>query len=553
MKSGDQPKAPAELRNRAEERLRARGRQEPRIEGNEDALRLIHELQVHQIELEMQNEELRRTRDELETSLARYSELYDFAPVGYVTLDQKSTILELNLVGATMLGKERARLVGERFASWVTPATRPALDSLLSALRREERASCDVALISGGKGPLYVHVDAVAEAPARPAEWRCRAALTDVTEQKAAAQLRESDRRKNEFLGVLSHELRNPLAPISNAIHLLGHAPAGSEQALRARAVIERQTRQLTRLVDDLLDLTRISKGKVELKLELVDLREVVRRTRDDHRAMFEQHGVELRLTDPAGPVFVRGDPTRLAQVIGNLLHNAAKFTPSGGVTSVTVSTILDRAEIRIRDSGIGIEPAQLGRVFEPFAQVDDGLARPHGGLGLGLSLSKGLVDLHGGTVTGSSDGLGRGSEFVVLLPLAPPPAAHAALPIRKSPPRSVVIIEDNADAASTLAEVLTLDGHKVEVALDGRSGMELVRRIRPDFVLCDIGLPGLSGYEVATALRADETLRATRLVALSGYAQPDDRERSREAGFDAHVPKPPDFDALNALLAKDA
>ncbi len=511
MKSGEEPKAPGELRRRAEERLRARGRQGPRIEATDDALRLIHELQVHQIELEMQNEELRRTRDELETSLARYAELYDFAPVGYVTLDQKSTILELNLVGATMLGKERARLVGERFASWV-----------------------------------------VAEAPARAAEWRCRAALTDVTEQKAAAQLRDSDRRKSEFLGVLSHELRNPLAPISNAIHLLGHAPAGSEQALHARAVIERQTRQLTRLVDDLLDLTRISKGKVELKLELFDLREVVRRTRDDHRAIFEQHGVELRLTDPAGPVFVRGDPTRLAQVVGNLLHNAAKFTPSGGVTSVTVSTVLGRAEIRVRDSGIGIEPAQLGRVFEPFAQVDNGLARPQGGLGLGLSLSKGLVDLHGGIVTGSSDGLGRGSEFVVSLPLAPPPAAHAAAPILKSPPRSVVIIEDNADAASTFAEVLTLDGHKVEVALDGRSGMDLVRRVRPDFVFCDIGLPDLSGYEVASALRADETLRATRLIALSGYAQPEDRERAREAGFDAHVPKPPDLDAVNALLAKD-
>ncbi|HEX9399651.1 MAG TPA: ATP-binding protein, partial [Anaeromyxobacter sp.] len=228
------------------------------------------------------------------------------------------------------------------------------------------------------------------------------------------------------------------------------------------------------------------------------------------------------------------------------------KFTPSGGVTSVTVSTVLGRAEIRVRDSGIGIEPAQLGRVFEPFAQVDNGLARPQGGLGLGLSLSKGLVDLHGGTVTGSSDGLGRGSEFVVSLPLAPPPAAHAAAPIRRSPPRSVVIIEDNADAASTFAEVLTLDGHKVEVALDGRSGMDLVRRVRPDFVFCDIGLPDLSGYEVASALRADETLRATRLVALSGYAQPEDRERAREAGFDAHVPKPPDLDAVNALLAKD-
>ncbi len=552
MKSRDPPGPRAELRRRAEERLRARGHPGPGIEATEDVLRLIHELQVHQIELEMQNEELRRVRDELEASLARYSELYDFAPVGYVTLDGKSTILEINLVGATMLGKERARLVGERFASWVTAATRQVLEKLLGALQKQERASCDLALIAHGKGPLYVHVDAVPESPAPAAEWRCHAALTDVTEQKAAAELRESDRRKSEFLAVLSHELRNPLAPITNAVHLLGHAPAASEQALRARAVIERQTRHLTRLVNDLLDLTRISKGKFDLKLEPVDLRELVRRTRDDHRATFERRGVELRLTDPAGPVFVRGDPTRLAQVVGNLLQNAAKFTPSGGMTSITVSTVLGHAEIRVRDSGIGIDPAQLGRLFEPFEQGDDGLARTHGGLGLGLSLVKALVRLHGGTVTGSSEGVARGSEFVVSLPLAPAPVAHAASAIRKAPPRSVVVIEDNADAASTFGDVLQLDGHKVEVALDGRSGLDLVRRLRPDFVFCDIGLPDLSGYEVASALRADETLRATRLVALSGYAQPEDQERAREAGFDAHLPKPPDLDAVNALLAKD-
>ncbi|OFX21649.1 MAG: hypothetical protein A2V77_14305 [Anaeromyxobacter sp. RBG_16_69_14] len=554
MKSGDSS-GPRALRRRAEERLRARGRQGAQIGGAEDTLRLIHELQVHQIELEMQNEELRRVRDELEVSLARYSELYDFAPVGYVTLDRKSTIFEINLAGATMLGKERARLVGERFASWVTPATRPALQGLIGALRRDAtRASCDLALISNGKGPLYVYVDAVPESSTRGADWRWRAALTDVTEQKAAAEKAgESDRRKSEFLALLSHELRNPLAPITNAIHLLDHAPAGSEQALQARAVISRQTRQLTRLVDDLLDLTRISKGRLELKLEVVDLHGIVRRTCDDHRAVFELRGVELRLDDPAGPVFVRGDPARLVQVVGNLLHNSAKFTPSGGVTSVSVSIVLGRAEIRVRDTGVGMEPAQLGRLFVPFAQVDDSLARPRGGLGLGLSLLKDLVKLHSGTVTGSSEGLGRGSEFVVSLPLAPPSVASRAAATEKPPPRSIVVIEDNADAALTLAEVLTFGGHKVEVALDGRSGLDLVRRVRPDFVFCDIGLPDLNGYEVASALRADETLRSTRLVALSGYAQSEDRERAREAGFDAHLPKPADLHVVNALLAKDA
>jgi signal transduction histidine kinase/CheY-like chemotaxis protein len=549
MKSGDEAGRRA-LRRRAEERLGARAAR-PRVEATEDVLRLIHELEVHEIELELQNEELRRARDELEVSVTRYSELYDFAPVGYVTLDAKSTILEINLVGSTLLGKDRARLIGQRFAQWVTPATRPALEGLLATLQREERASCDLA-ITGAKGQVHLHVDAVPEAPARAAEWRCRAALTDVTEVKAAAQLRESDRRKSAFLAVLSHELRNPLAPIANAIHLLARVPPGSEQAARARAVIERQTSQLTRLVDDLLDLTRIERGKVDLKPEVVDLREIVRRTCDDYRVTFEQRGVELHVTAPARPVTVRGDPARLAQVIGNLLHNAAKFTPTGGVVTVVVGQAAGRAELRVRDTGIGFAADRLGQLFEPFGQVDQGLARTGGGLGLGLSLVKGLVEMHGGTAAGASAGPGHGAEFVVTLPLAPDAAASRTPEVRKPPSRSIVIIEDNADAAATLADLLALDGHQVQVASDGRTGVELVRRVRPDLVFCDIGLPDLSGYEVARALRGDEALRATRLVALSGYAQPEDRERSREAGFDAHLAKPPGIDAVNAVLAGD-
>ncbi len=546
MKSRDEAGRRA-LRRRAEERLGARPAG-PRVEATEDVLRLIHELEVHEIELELQNEELRRARDELEASVTRYSELYDFAPVGYVTLDAKSTILEINLVGSTLLGKDRARLIGQRFALWVTPATRPALEGLLATLQREERASCDLA-ITGAKGQVHLHVDAVPEAPARATEWRCRAALTDVTEVKAAAQLRESDRRKSAFLAVLSHELRNPLAPIANAIHLLARVAPGSEQAGRARTVIERQTSQLTRLVDDLLDLTRIERGKVELKPEVVDLREIVRRTCDDYRVTFEQHGVELHVTAPARPVTVRGDPARLAQVIGNLLHNAAKFTPTGGVVTVVVGQAAGRAELRVRDTGIGVAAEQLGQLFEPFGQVDQGLARTGGGLGLGLSLVKGLVEMHGGTATGASEGPGHGAEFVVTLPLTPAAASRTA-GVRKPPSRSIVIIEDNADAAETLAELLAFDGHRVEAASGGRSGIELVQRVRPDIVFCDIGLPDMSGYEVARALRGDGALRDTRLVALSGYAQPEDRERSREAGFDAHLAKPPDLDALNALLA---
>ena len=228
---------------------------------------------------------------------------------------------------------------------------------------------------------------------------------------------------------------------IANAIHMLERVPPDGEQATRARAVIQRQTTQLTRLVDDLLDLTRIERGKVELKPELVDLREIVRRTCDDYRETFEQRGLQLKLNATAAPVTVRGDPARLAQIAGNLLHNAAKFTPAGGAVTVVVAPLAGRAELRVRDTGVGVAAEQPGHLFEPFAQAEQGLARTVGGLGLGLSLAKGLVEMHGGTVVGTSEGLGRGAEFVVTLPLASSASTNPAAVGRKPSPRSIVIV----------------------------------------------------------------------------------------------------------------
>jgi CheY-like chemotaxis protein len=281
-----------------------------------------------------------------------------------------------------------------------------------------------------------------------------------------------------------------------------------------------------------------------------VDLREVVRRTCDDYRETFERRGVDLHLTAPPRPVTTRGDPARLAQVVGNLLHNASKFTPGGGQVTVVVGESVGRAELRVRDTGMGIPVEQLGRLFEPFVQAEQGLARTVGGLGLGLSLAKALLEMQGGTVAATSDGPGKGAEFVVTLPLVRMAPTDRPATVPKPPPRSIVIIEDNADGAATLAELLQLDGHQVQIASDGRSGLEMVQRVRPDVVLCDLGLPDLSGYDIARALRAEEALRHVRLVALSGYAQPEDRERSREAGFHHHLAKPPDLDAVNAVLA---
>lgn len=377
--------------------------------------------------------------------------------------------------------------------------------------------------------------------------------LAEVRDQ--ATMLRELDRRKSEFLAVLSHELRNPLTPIRNSLFLLDQAAPGSEQAERAKSVLVRQTEHLSKLVDELLDVTRISRGKVELHRELLDVRNVVRLACDDHRTLFEQHQIDLRFDDPARPAWANADRHRLSQVVGNLLQNAAKFTAPGGRVVVSLRVADPDVEIRVRDTGIGLEARDLERVFEPFAQVESTLARTHGGLGLGLALAKGVVTMHGGRVWAMSDGLGHGCEIVVALPLSVPPASAGEEPpvARATPGALVLLIEDNVDAAQTLADILELSGHRVRVAHDGTTGIETARELRPDVVLCDIGLPDVNGYEVARTLRADPSLRSTRLVAVSGYAHYADKQKALDAGFDAHLTKPPDLDRLKELLAEAA
>jgi PAS domain S-box-containing protein len=373
----------------------------------------------------------------------------------------------------------------------------------------------------------------------------------DQTEERRAAQaLLEADRRKREFLGVLSHELRNPLAPIRNGVYVLSRSPPGSDQANRARDVIQRQTEHLARLVDDLLDVTRIERGKIELQRTRLDLGEVVRRTCDDYRSTFQARRMELRV-EAAGPAWIDGDETRIAQIVGNLLQNAAKFSDDGATVTVRVDAVGGAGEIRVRDAGAGMSEELLARLFEPFAQADAGLARSKGGLGLGLALVKGLAELHGGSVQASSEGPGLGSEFVIRLPLATNQRPSAARGMERGDGAAldVLIIEDNVDAAESLADVLRGEGHRVYVAIDGRSGVALARERKPDVVLCDIGLPDVDGYEVARTLRGDPLLRSVRLIAVTGYAQPEDKARAEAAGFDGHLAKPAPPAALVALL----
>lgn len=357
---------------------------------------------------------------------------------------------------------------------------------------------------------------------------------------------------RDHFLAMLSHEIRNPLTPIRNSLYILDHAEPAGQQAVRAKQVAGRQLAYLTRLVDDLLDVTRIARGKVELRPTRVDLSELARRTGEDHRSLMQERGVAFEVEESSQPVWVKGDETRLAQAIGNLLQNAAKFTPPGGTVRLAVAKEGNTAEIRVKDTGHGIEPKLIKDIFEPFVQATQSLARTEGGLGLGLALVKGLVELHGGSVAATSAGHNQGAQFTMRLPSVaqervPVTVHEAETPFSR---RRVLVVDDNQDAAESLADIVRMLGHHANIAHDGFTAIQMVTEDPPDLVLCDIGLPGLSGYQVAQALRADHRFDAVQLVAVSGYAQAEDRERALEAGFAEHIPKPPDPAVLLRVLS---
>lgn len=318
--------------------------------------------------------------------------------------------------------------------------------------------------------------------------------------------------------------------------------------------MIARQVNQLTRLIDDLLDITRISRNKIQLSRKVVDANDLMRQTVEDHRAIFERSQIHLEVTPATQPQFVNGDAARIAQVLGNLLQNAAKFTPCGG--AVMISAIADvtarQVVFSVKDTGIGISPATLKSLFQPFVQADRTLALSKGGLGLGLALAKGLVEMHGGSVSAKSDGLGKGSEFIVRLPLCDSniEKVQVACTTNTRKSRRVLVIEDNLDAADTLRDALELSDHQVEVAHEGPEGIAKARQFKPDVVLCDIGLPGMDGYAVARELRADAAFKDVLLVALTGYTLSEDLRRASDAGFERHLAKPPSLDQLEELLA---
>jgi PAS domain S-box-containing protein len=377
---------------------------------------------------------------------------------------------------------------------------------------------------------------------------------TDITDRmRAEDELREQYRRKDQFLATLAHELRNPLAPVRNALEILAMRGDDPRTVTRVREMMDRQVTHLGRLIDDLLDVSRIATGKVQLRRERLDLGVVARQAAADHRSAFDAKRVSLGLS-AAGPAWVSGDPTRLAQVLDNLLVNALKFTPHDGQVSLSVGTgSVGQVALVVRDTGVGIDPEMLPRLFEPLSQADRTLDRSAGGLGLGLAIVKGLVELHGGTVRAESAGLGQGAAFTVTLAVAQEPAALSGPP---GPPRPgkrklrILVVEDNRDSADSLRMLLEAHGYDVEVAYTGPEGVRVACQQRPEVVICDIGLPGLDGYGVAAALRQNPDTASARLIALTGYGQDEDRRRAREAGFNEYLTKPADPAALGALLA---
>jgi len=386
-----------------------------------------------------------------------------------------------------------------------------------------------------------------------------RSLQSEVAERARAEQaLKEADRHKDEFLAMLAHELRNPLAPILNALQLMRMKPMPDPQLSRCRDVIERQLSHLTRLVDDLLDVARITRGRINLSPEPIELAALIARAVETVQPLIQERGHKFTTEIPAGTLRVNGDPLRLTQALGNVLGNAAKYTERGGRITLTVCPQGTDVEIRVHDSGIGIPAEVLPRIFDLFTQLDRRSDHPHSGLGIGLALVRRLLEMHDGTITAHSEGTGLGSEFLIRLPLLLETTQSAngrqsSTRIDGAPPvrRRILVADDNADALETLATVLELGGHEVFSAANGSLALESAERHLPEVALLDIGMPLLDGYEVARRIRAQAWGKRITLVALTGWGQDSDRRRSQEAGFDSHLVKPLDLEKLTQLLAR--
>jgi PAS domain S-box-containing protein len=484
---------------------------------------------------------------------------------GALTLRDDGTIAYCNRRFADLVGRPLGRLMGVAFRDFI-PADEQALyESLLQQGRAGAgQGEAHLQKADGGLVPVFLTFNAL------PPD--CGAAVgvlvTDLTTQRhheklnaALEALKETDHRKDEFLAMLAHELRNPLSPILNAALVLRlHSNRNRLHRIensvvhQSASIIERQVGQLVRIVDELLEVSRITTGRIQLHQERIAVAIVVENAVATVRALIDQRKHELTVSLPMQAIWLNADAARLEQVVVNLLTNAAKYTDQGGHIWLTLQQEGEEAVLRLRDTGVGIAPEILPRIFDLFTQAERSLDRSQGGLGIGLALVQRLVEMHGGTVAASS-ALGQGSEFVVRLPVVPPPQPQPSLPPTEKakptgPSLRVLVVDDNVDTVTTLAMLVQEAGHDVRTAYDGTAVLEAALDYRPNVVLLDIGLPGLNGFEVAKRLRQQPALQNAVLVAMTGYGQESDRQRSQEAGFDHHLVKPGDFGKVLQILA---
>ena len=451
-------------------------------------------------------------------------------------------------------------LTYERFLSAVHPDDRPDVEKKWTAALSGETYDVTLRLIVNGQ-IKWVRGLGEVEFDSKGRLLSTFGTVQDIAQLKQTEEaLKEADRRKDEFLATLAHELRNPLAPICNALGILEKTKENVATFCQVRDMMDRQMKHMVRLVDDLLDVSRISRGKIELQKERLDLATVVHSALETSRLRIEEGHHELAVVLPEEPVVVEGDLIRLAQALSNLLHNAAKYTPQGGRITLSVELEDMQGVIRVRDNGVGIPQKMLPDIFEMFVQGERSLDRSQGGLGIGLTLVRSLVEMHGGTVEAHSEGLGHGAEFVVRLPLLPdlrlrrPDAAlggDGEGVAAKSPGRRILVVDDNKDSADSLAMLLQVLGHEVRTAYSGPNAVKVALAFVPELVLLDIGMPGMDGYEVARRLRGEAILQKTLLVAQTGWGQEEDRFRALQAGFDHHLVKPVELTALQTLLAQ--
>lgn len=514
---------------------------------------------------------LRDNRDLLRLTLASIGD-------AVIATDVQGRITFLNALAEALTGWSQAQAVGANLeqvfriqdAATEEPIENPALRAVREGRVAGLANQTVVVSKTGQRWPIdfsattirdgYGHISGVVvifrDVSARRAMEKhaeLERAQAESAQRELAAQLAESERRKHEFLAMLAHELRNPLAPIRHAVQLLQLTAAEHPGVQSTAGMLERQVAQMVRLVDDLLDVSRISRGKIELRLERTELSLCVQPALESVRGLLSHMNHELLVNLPAEPIYVRADAARLTQIIGNLLNNACKFTDPGGCIELSVALESGYALICVRDNGIGIAPEHLPSIFEMFRQLDDSLERAASGLGIGLTLVKSLVEMHQGSITARSAGVGRGAEFEARLPLWPEAATQAeaanSSAAQQMPAQRVLVVDDNRDAAASLAMLLKLSGHEAFLAHDGLEAFAQAQALQPQIILLDIGLPKLNGFEVARKIRGQPWGAKIILIALTGWGTAADRQKSRDSGFDEHLVKPVDYPTLTRRL----